>query len=153
MTPLSLRLQYILCLALLKSCTNLSRSVEIWLIRRWDYITSIVQTSSEVIGSWSSSPLIVNRDSFIAWTRVRFQFGRNTVFSNGFHLVFLIFYSYYHRCLCIAIYDLSALDGCWSQVYIRRILYNILMCPFYWTDFADKMKVVRPKTGLTTPVE
>ena len=50
-------------------------------------------------------------------------------------------------------YDLSTLVGCWSSVYIRRIIYNFLnVSLFDNTAFAVSGKVRYPLTGLTTPV-
>ena len=41
-------------------------------------------------------------------------------------------------------YDLSALVGCWSSVYIRRIIYKFLnVCPFDNTAVAVSGKVMR----------
>ena len=46
-------------------------------ISGWDYtcMSGLVQTSSEATRSWSSSPLIVSRDSFSHQTLARFQAG------------------------------------------------------------------------------
>ena len=41
----------------------------------WDYMMGLVQTSSEATRSWSSSPLIVSRDSFSHQTWARFHTG------------------------------------------------------------------------------
>ena len=46
------------------------------LTRLWDYMTVLVQASSEATGSWSSSPMIVSRDVFSPWTWARFQISR-----------------------------------------------------------------------------
>ena len=42
-------------------------------------------------------------------------------------------------------YGLSALGGCWSLVFIRRIIYKFLhVCPFDYTAFAVGEKVGIP---------
>ena len=42
-------------------------------------------------------------------------------------------------------YDLSTLVGCWSLVYIRRVIYKFLnVCPFYYTAFLVSGKVGYP---------
>ena len=66
---------------------------------------------------------------------------------------FLIyFYITIHVCV-LHFYDLSTLVGCWSSVYIRRIIYKFLnVCPFDYTAVAVSGKVGYPLTGLTTPV-
>ena len=39
-------------------------------------------------------------------------------------------------------YELSTLVGCWSSVYIRRIIYKFLnVCPFDYTAFVISGKV------------
>ena len=58
-----------------------------------------------------------------------------------------------NTCLCNTFYDLSTLVGCWSSVYIRRIIYTFLnVCPVDYTAFAVSGKVGYPLTGLITPV-
>ena len=43
---------------------------------------------------------------------------------------------------CINFYDLSALGGCWFDVYIRRFIYKFLyVCPFGYTAVAGSGKV------------
>ena len=49
-------------------------------------------------------------------------------------------------------YGLSASVGCWSSVFIRRIITHLNACPFDYTAFATSGKVRIPWTGLTTPV-
>ena len=57
-----------------------------------------------------------------------------------------------HVCV-LHFYEFSTLVGCWSSVYIRRIIYKFLnVCPFDNTAFAVSEKVGYPLTGLTTPV-
>ena len=52
---------------------------------------------------------------------------------------------YYYTYLCTTFYDLFTLVGCWSSVYIRRIIYKFLnVCPFYNTAFAVSGKVGYP---------
>ena len=42
-------------------------------------------------------------------------------------------------------YGLSALVGCWSSAFIRRIIYNFLnVCPFDYMAFAVSGKVGIP---------
>ena len=52
-----------------------------------DYTTGLVQTSSDETRPWSSSPLIVSRDSFSPWTWVRLQ---SIAYSGGRLYIFLI---------------------------------------------------------------
>ena len=40
--------------------------------------------------------------------------------------IFLIYCFYHLTCLCNNFYGLSALVGCWSSAFIRRIIYTIL---------------------------
>ena len=63
----------------------------------------------------------------------------------------MLFYNL--TCLCYDFYGLSALFGCWSSVFIRRIIYKCLhVCPFDNKAFAVSWKVGIPETDLTTPV-
>ena len=49
---------------------------------------------------------------------------------------------------------LSALDGCWSSVFIKRIIYKFLnVRSFDYTASVINVKVGIPLTGLTTPIE
>ena len=65
-----------------------------------------VQTFSEETRPWSSSPLIVIRDSFSPWTWALFQTD-----SAGCIYIFLI-YSFYHlTCFCNKYYGLSPSNG------------------------------------------
>ena len=96
--------------------------------------------------SWSPSPLILSRDSFSLWTRARVQTARSTAYFNGCPYIFLndiLFYITIYVCVP-HFYDLSALVGCWSSVYIRRIIYKFLnVCPFDYTAVAVSGKVER----------
>ena len=49
----------------------------------------------------------------------------------------------YHLCFtCINFYDLSAWDGCWFIVFLRRFIYKFLnVCPFDYTAVAGSWKV------------
>ena len=59
----------------------------------------------------------------------------------------------YYLCLYTEFYTLSFLVGCWSSVFIRKIIYKFLdMYPFDYTAFSDSWKAGIPWTGLTTPV-
>ena len=71
-------------------CTELSRSVALWLTRRWDNMTGLVQNSLEATGSWSSPLLIINRDAFSPLTWALLQFGWITACSNGCLYIFLV---------------------------------------------------------------
>ena len=79
----------------------------------------LVQTSSEETGPRSSSPLIVSRDSFSPWTWASRRAEHSH--SSGCLYIFLIYCFYYLTCLCNNFYGLSALVGCWSSVFIRRM--------------------------------
>ena len=100
--------------------------------------------SSEATGSWSPFPLIVSRDSFSLWIWARLQNARSTSNFNGCHYIFLI-YHYITIYDCVPHFcDLSALVGCWSSVFIRRIIYKFLnKCPFDCTAVAVSGKVDR----------
>ena len=58
--------------------------------------------------------------------------------------IFLIYF-YITIYVCVPhFYDLSALVGCWSSVFIRRIIYKFLnVCPFDYTAVAVSGKVER----------
>ena len=89
-------------------------------------MTGLVQTSSEATRSWSSSPLIVSRDSF----------------SRAEHSLPYSDVTIYFCFTCIDFYDLSAWGGCWFVVYIRRFIYKFLnVCPFDYTAVAGSGKV------------
>ena len=61
--------------------------------------------------------------------------------------------SFHLRCLCYDFCGLSALVGCWSSVFIRRIIYNFLnVCPIDYTHFSVSGKLEIPWTGLTRPI-
>ena len=54
---------------------------------------------------------------------------------SGVCLYIFLKYCFYHlTCLCNNFYGLSALVGCWSSAFIRRIIYKFLnVCPFDYT--------------------
>ena len=105
-------------------------------------MTGFVQTSSEATKSWSSSPLIVSRDSFSHQTWVRFQPGGALPALFGCHYIFLLYYIYHLCFTCIDFYDLSAWAGFWFVVYIRRFIYRFLnVCPFDYTAVVGSGKV------------
>ena len=58
-------------------------------------------------------------------------------------IYFFLLYYIYHLCFtCIDFYDLSAWDGCWFVVFIRRFIYKFLnVCPFDYTAVAGSGKV------------
>ena len=58
-------------------------------------------------------------------------------------LYIFLLYHIYHLCFtCIDFYDLSALGGCWFDVYIRKFIYKFLnVCPFDYTAVAGSGKV------------
>ena len=62
------------------------------------------------------------------------------VWVNEFQLYIII-----HVCVP-HFYDLSTLVGCWSSVFIRRIIYIFFfnLCPFDYTAFVFNGKVVYP---------
>ena len=58
-----------------------------------------------------------------------------------FWYTFILLYMFVYH----IVYDLSTLVGCWSSVYIRRIIYKLLnVCPFDYTAFVVSWKVVYP---------
>ena len=100
-------------------------------------MTDLVQTSSEATRSWSSSPLIVSRDSCShqTWARIACPI-RMSLY------IFLLYYIYHQCFTCIDFYDISAWGGCWFVVYIRRFIYKFLnVCPFDYTAVAGSGKV------------
>ena len=83
-------------------------------------------------------------------TWARFQTG-GEYYSGGCLYMFLIFWFYHLTYLCNNLYCLSALVGCWSSVFIRRVIYNFLnVCPFVYTAFAVSGKVEILLTGKHT---
>ena len=113
-------------------------------------MTGLVRTSSED-KALILDPLIVSRDSFSPRTWARFQTG--VTYSGGCLYIFLIYCFYHLTCLCNNFCGLSALVGCWSSAFIRRIIYKFLKCcPFDYTAFAVSLKVGIPLTGVTTLV-
>ena len=87
-----------MCLAHLQPCTDLSYSVALWLTRLWDYMTGLVQTSSEETRSWSLSSL----SSFSLWSELAYRHTRSIACSCGCHYIFLMQCFYTQRCLCVA---------------------------------------------------
>ena len=65
---------------------------------------------------------------------------------SGGCLYILLIYCFYHlTCLCNNFYGVSALVGCWSLTFIRRIIYIFLnICPFDYTAFVVSGKVGIP---------
>ena len=107
-------------------------------------MTGLVQTSSEATRSWSSSPLIVSRDSFSHQTWARFQPAEHSLpYSDVTIYIYFLLYYIYHLCFtCIDFYYLSAWGGCWFFVYIRRFIYKFLnVCPFDYTAVPGSGKV------------
>ena len=81
-------------------------------------------------------------EAFQSGLRTR-QWGHTKRFNDGkvliyetFQLLFILYifllYHIYHLCFtCIEFYDLSAWNGCWFDVYIKRVIYKFLnVCPF-----------------------
>ena len=61
--------------------------------------------------------------------------------SGGYLYIFLMYCFYNLTCSCNNSYRLSALVGCWSLAFIRRIIYKFLnVCLFYYTAFAVSVK-------------
>ena len=92
---------------------------------------------------WPNGLNILLKKSLWTWARV--QTARSTAYFNGRHYIFLIyFYITIHVCV-LHFYDLSTLVGCWSSVYIRRIIYKFLnVCPFDYTAVAVSERVGYP---------
>ena len=88
----------------------------------------------------------------VLWPELAFRRAGHS--HSGGCLFYILIYCFYHlTCLCNNFYGLSALVGCWSSAFIRRIIYKFLnVCPFDYTAFAVSGKVGIPETGLTTPV-
>ena len=61
-------------------------------------------------------------------------------------LIYILIYCFYHLTyLWNNFYGLSALVGCWSSAFIRRIIYKLLnVCPFDYTAFVVSGKVGIP---------
>ena len=70
------------------------------------------------------------------------------------YINYILIYNIYHLCCtCIDFYDLSAWNGCWFVVYIRRFIYKFLnACPFDYTAVVANGKV-GPVNRLTKPIE
>ena len=67
---------------------------------------------------------------------------RSTTYSNGCPYIFLILYDIIMYVCVPHFYNLSALVGCWSSVFIRRIIYKFLnVYPFDYTAVAVSGKV------------
>ena len=111
-----------------KHCTVTNKAI-------WDYMTSLVQTSSEATGSWYSSPLIVSRNSFSHQTWAHFQTGGAQPALFGCHYIYVwyhyLYFWYYLCCLCIDFSELSAWCCCWFVVYIRRFIHKS-KCVSFW---------------------
>ena len=73
-----------------------------------------------------------------------YRLPRSTAYFNGCPYKFLIYY-YITLYVCVPyFYDLSALNGCWSSVFIRRNIYKFLnVCPFDYTAVVVGGKVER----------
>ena len=67
--------------------------------------------------------------------------------------IFLIYCFYHLTCLCNDFYGFSALVGCWSSAFIRRIIYKFSnVSSFDYTAFAVSGKVGILLASLTTQV-
>ena len=105
-------------------------------------MTGLVQTSSEVTRSWSSSPLIVSRDSFSHQTLARFQTGRAWPARFGCHYIYFCYIIFIFFALLYRFLWPLVLGGCWFVVYIRRFSYNFLnVCRFDYTAVTGSVKV------------
>ena len=69
--------------------------------------------------------------------------GQSIVCPTRMSLYIFLLYNIYYLCFtCIYYYDLSAWDGCWFVVYMRKFIYNFLnVCPFDYTAVARRGKV------------
>ena len=73
------------------------------------------------------------------------QDGRTIAYSGRCLYIYFYILFYHLTCLCNNFYGLSALVGCWSSVFIRRIIYKFLnACPFDYIAFAVSGKVGIP---------
>ena len=148
MTHQSSRGLKVMHLALLQHCTDHSLSVALWLTRRDLNLLRGDRVLTRFL-------LIVSRDFFSLWTWTRVQTARSTAFFNGCPYIFLIFY-YITMYVCVPHFydhDHSALNGCWSSVSIRRIIYKFLNeCPFDYMVVDVSWNVGRSLPGLTTTV-
>ena len=85
-------------------------------------MTGLVQTSFEAPRSWSSSPLIVIRDSFSNQTWSCFQMGGIQITLFWCYCIYYWYVNtYYLCCLCIYNNDLSAWCSCWFVVYLQFV--------------------------------
>ena len=102
-----------------------------------------------ISNSWGKRMIIVPSD---CQSRLRQSLDQNSLpdeqsiaYYGGCLYIFLINCFYHLTCLCNNFYGLSALVGCWSLVFIRRIIYKFLnVCPFDYTGFAVSGKVGIP---------
>ena len=94
----------------------------------------LVQTSSEATSSWSSSPLIVSRDSFSYQTWARFQAG------GAWPALFECHYIYFCYIIFI-IYALRVSIFITSPLWVAVGLLFLNACPFDYTAVAGSGKV------------
>ena len=137
-----------------------------------DYMTGLVQTSTEATRFRAFFPLIVSRDSYSPWTLARLQIGGAQPGLVDVTWCFDIILITNNICvgtnaltgyegpscsvpdLCNRFYDLSAWDGCWSLVSLWKVIYNFVLnvCPFDCKTVAGSGKAVYWNFRLTKPV-
>ena len=97
-------------------------------------MTGLVQTSSEATRSWSSSPLIVSRDSFSHQTWARFQPGGAKPALFGCHYIYFCYIIFIIYALRLSIFMTSSLG-------VAVGLLSINVCSFDYTAVAGSGKV------------
>ena len=116
-----------------------------------DYITGLVQTSSEETRTWSSS-----QNSFSPWTWALLVWvawallvwvEQSLLWRMSLDIFIILFLSPWM--FVYWFYNLSALVGRWSSVSIWRIFTFLNECPFDYAAFIDIGKVWIPWIGLT----
>ena len=116
----------------LKHCTLTNKAVG-------DYMTGLVQTSSEERRPRSSS-LLVGTPLVLGPELASRRTEHSLLWRMSLYIFDILFFHF--TCLCNNFYGLSALVGCWSSAFIRKIIYKFLnACPFDYTAFAVSGKV------------
>ena len=107
-------------------------------------MTDLAQTSSEATRSWSSSPLIVSRDSFSHQTWARFQPGGALPALSGCHYIYFCYIIFIIYALRVSIFITSSLGvavGLYKEVYLRifkRVSFWLHGCCVKWEGWARK---------------
>ena len=106
------------------------------------YMTGLVQNPMRRQGPDPRLRLLLVK---LLQTWARFQTAEHSLLWRMYIYLFWIYCFYHLTCLCDNFYGLSALVGCWSSFFIKRIIYKFLnVYPFDNTAFAVSGKVGIP---------